>query len=380
MKVILEAQHAVGHPQLRGVGYYSLELIRALLKRKKFDYELTFFDYNKEMGNIERAQKYFGEYNVPIHECNELDYRIASRDESVFAQRSYNNYTKTDGDIYHFMCPVTVPTNLKANMVVTIHDVIWEVNPGMIPAHTEVLHKTALERIKRIRPFIVSDSKATENDILIYTDIPAEKIKTVYLSYDEVNMYPDKSNVSNIVDGPYFLFVGAFERRKNIAGIINAFSSVAEKNKDIKLVISGKKVWDDTSDMDNAVYDCRYKDRILFTGYVDVHTKRKLYSNASAFVFPSLYEGFGIPVLEAMACGCPVITADNSSLPEVGGDAALYVDAYNTEQLAYEMERVLLNDSLENEMIAKGFAQKDKFSWDKTAEKVERLYERLMEK
>lgn len=374
MKVILEAQHAVGHPQLRGVGNYSLELIRALLKRKKFDYELTFFDYNKEMGNMERAQKYFGEYNVPIHECNELDYRIASRDESVFAQRSYNNYTKTDGDIYHFMCPVSVPTNLKGNMIVTVHDVIWEAQPGMIPLHTEVLHKTALERITRINPFIIADSYATKKDILSFTDIPNDNINVIYPSYDEENMYPDNSDVSDIVEGPYFLFVGAFERRKNIAGIINAFSIVAEKNKDIKLIIAGKKVWDDTADMDNAVNNCRYKDRIRFTGYVDVHTKRKLYSNACAFVFPSFYEGFGIPVLEAMACGCPVITADNSSLLEIGGDAAIYVDAYDNEQLSYEMERILFNDSLRNELITKGSLHKNGFSWDIAAEKLGKIY------
>lgn len=374
MKVILEAQHAVGHPQLRGVGNYSLELIRSLLRRKKFDYELTFFDYNKEMGNMQRAQQYFGEYDIPLHECNELDYRVASRDESVFDKKTYNDYTNTDGDIYHFMCPVSVPTNLKGNMIVTIHDVIWEVHPGMIPSHTEALHKTALERINRIKPFVIADSKATENDILKYTDIPSERIKTVYLSYDELNMYPQKTDISDIVDGPYFLFVGAFERRKNIAGIIRAFNIVAEKNADIKLVISGKKVWDDTVDMDNAFNQCVFKDRIIFTGYVDIRTKRKLYSNACAFVFPSLYEGFGIPVLEAMACGCPVITADNSSLTEVGGDAAIYVDAYNTEQLAYEMERILKNDSLKKQMIEKGFVQKDKFSWNRTAEQVEKIY------
>lgn len=379
MKVILEAQHAVGHPQLRGVGYYSLELIRALLKRKKFDYELTLFDYNKEMGNVERAHEYFGEYNVPIHECNDLDYRIASRDESVFSQRSYNDYTNTNGDIYHFMCPVSVPTNLKGNMIVTVHDVIWEAQPGMIPLHTEVLHKTALERITRINPFIIADSYATKKDILSFTNIPNDNISVIYPSYDEENMYPDNSEVSDIVKGPYFLFVGAFERRKNIAGIINAFSIVAEKNKDIKLVIAGKKVWDDTADMDNAYSTCKYKDRIVFVGYIDVSIKRKLYSNASAFVFPSFYEGFGIPVLEAMACGCPVITANNSSLLEVGGDAAIYVDAYDKEHLSYEMERILFNDSLKNELIIKGNLHKNDFSWNITVSKLEKIYSELGE-
>lgn len=378
MKIILEAQHAVGHPQLRGVGYYSLELIRALLRRKKFDYELTFFDYGKECGNLERTENFFGSFHVPIHECNELDYRVASRNESVFSEKTYNEYTHTDGDIYHFMCPVSVPVNLKGTMAVTIHDVIWEVHPGMIPAHTEALHKTALERINKIKPFIIAVSKATENDILKYTDIPADKIRTIYQSCDEEHMYPEKADISDIVKGRYFLFIGAFERRKNIAGIIRAFGAIAEKYKDVKLVIAGKKVWDDTAEMDDAFHQCTGRDRIIFTGYVDTDTKRKLYSNACAFVFPSLYEGFGIPVLEAMSCGCPVITADNSSLPEVGGEAAIYVDAYNTEQLVSEMERVLTNDTLRAEMIKKGFVQKDKFSWDKTAEQMEKFYSDIL--
>ncbi|MBE6838050.1 MAG: glycosyltransferase family 4 protein [Ruminococcus sp.] len=377
MKVILEAQHAVGHPELRGVGYYSLELINALLKRKTFDYGLTFFDYNKEVGNRVRAEQYFGKYNVPFFECNELDYRIATRDESVFAEKSYNDYTGTNGDIYHFMCPVSIPTNLKGKMILTIHDVIWNAYPGMVPPHTEELHRIAEKRFNTIKPFVIADSKAAAEDILNYTDIPEENLKVVYISYDDINMYPEACDVSDIVEGRYFLFIGAFERRKNIAAIIKSFDAVAEKYSDIKLVIVGKKVWDDTTDMDDAIEKSKHRDRIIFTGYVDNSTKRRLLSNAEAFVFPSLCEGFGIPVLEAMACGCPVITADNSSLPEVGGDAAIYVDARNTEQLVYEMTRILDDSQLRSSMIEKGFVQKSKFSWEKTAEQVEEIYRKV---
>lgn len=375
MKVILEAQHAVGHPQLRGVGTYSLNLIKALLKRNKFDYELSFFDYKNEMNNFARAEAYFGKYNAPLRECNELDYRIASRDESVFSEKSYNDYTKTNGDIYHFMCPVSIPTKLEGKMIVTIHDVIWEAYPGMVPSHTAELHKIAAKRFNDLKPFVVADSEATKKDILTFTKIPEENINVIYLSCDEENMYPEKTAISDIVEGEYFLFIGAFESRKNIVGIIKAFNLVAEKNKDIKLVIAGKQVWENCDELYNAVSSSPSKERIIFTGYVDTITKRRLYSNAQAFVFPSLYEGFGIPVIEAMYCGCPVITANNSSLPEVGGDAAVYVNAENVEQLAYEMERVLNDNTLRNSLIQKGFAQKNNFSWNKAAEQVEELYE-----
>lgn len=379
MKVILEAQHAVGHAQPRGVGYYSIQLIRALLKRKRVDYELTFFDYKREMDNASRAQKYFGEFNVPIHECAELDYRVASRTESVFTEKSYNAYTGTDGDVYHFMCPVSIPTNLHGRMILTIHDVIWEAYPGVTQEHAEKLHKIASARFNSIKPFVIADSIATKGDILKYTSIPEKKISVVYPSYDEDNMYPEKSGPSNLVDGDYFFFIGAITRLKNITGIVKAFDRVAEKHSGVKLVIAGKEMWEKPYGLYDAVAASPYKERIIFTGYVDTAAKRRLYSNARCFVFPSFCEGFGIPVLEAMACGCPVITADNTSLPEVGGDAALYVNAHDTDKLAFEMERVLTDDTLHNDMIRKGLAQKNRFSWEKTAEQLEEIYRKVCE-
>lgn len=375
MKVILEAQHAVGHPQLRGVGTYSLELIQSLLKRNRNKYELTYFDYHREVGNYARAEEYFGKYKILLHECNDLDYRVASRNQSVFEQRSYNDYTNTSGDIYHFMCPVSIPTNLKGKMVVTVHDVMWESFSGIKSPHTEKLHQIASSRLNALKPYIIADSESTKNDILNYMDIPENNISVIYLSYDENSMYPEKSDISDVVDSEYFLFIGAFERSKNITRIVKAFQMIAEKNKDIKLVLAGKKVWDDTSELEETVLSCPYKNRIVFPGYIDTITKRRLLSNAVGFVFPSLCEGFGIPLLEAMACGCPVITADNTSLPEVAGDAALYVNAYNTEQLAYAMEQMLYKKSLQDSLRNKGFERKKLFSWNKTAEKTEEFYD-----
>lgn len=381
MKVILEAQKAVGQPHIRGIGRYTIDTIEMLLSRKTFDYELTFFDYNREVGNHVRAEQYFGKYGVPMRECNELDYRVASRDESVFARRSYNSYTNTDGDIYHFMAPVTIPTNLKGKMIVTIHDVLWEHETSLMPDLPRELHKIAAERINRMKPFILAISETTRADILKYMDIPEENIQVIYNPYDEECMYPDRSDVSSIVEGDYFFFVGVLERRKNIISIIEAFNRIADSYSDIKLVISGKKDLDPYCyELYRAAEASPYKDRIIFTGYIDTQTKRRLYSNAKCFVFPSLLEGFGLPVVEAMACGCPVITANNTSLPEVGGDAVRYVNALDVEQLAHEMEGILTDDSLRNDLIQKGFAQKEKFSRDRIAEQVENFYRKVMER
>ncbi len=378
MQVILEAQHAVGHPKLRGVGNYAKTLIQALLSRKAFDYGLTFFDYNQEAGNCSRAKFYFSEYKVPIYECSDIDYRVASRRDDEYSIKSYNEWTHTNADVYHFMNPATIPLVLSGKMVVTIHDISWRTYPGMVaPNSVEVLSK-GLQRIEKIRPYIIADSQSAKNEFLQFTAGFSEKeIEVIHPSYDEINIYPDKADITDIVEGEYILFLGAIENKKNLVRIVSAFDIIASRNKSIKLVIAGTPSWDNATEIYDKINASHYKERIITPGYINETQKRYLYSNAICFVFPSICEGFGIPVLEAMACGCPVITANNTSLPEVGGDSAIYVDAYSTEQLAYEMERVILHDSLRNEMIEKGFRQAKKFSWDKTAGQVENVYRKV---
>lgn len=379
MQVILEAQHAVGHPKLRGVGNYAKTLIQALLSRKAFDYGLTFFDYNQEAGNRNRAELCFGEYNVPIFGCSDIDYRVASRRDDEYSKKSYNEWTHTNADVYHFMNPATIPLVLSGKMIVTIHDISWRTHPGMVAPNSVEVLSIGLQRIEEMQPFIIADSQSAKNEFLQFTEGFDEKeIEVIHPSYDEISIYPDTADISDIVEGEYILFLGAIENKKNLVRIVSAFEIIAGRNKLIKLVIAGTPSWDNSAEIYDKINSSYYKGRIITPGYINEAQKRCLYSNAICFVFPSICEGFGIPVLEAMACGCPVITANNTSLPEVGGDAAIYVDAYNTEQLAYEMERVIVHDSLRKEMRENGFEQAKKFSWDKTAEQVENVYRKVM--
>ena len=375
MRVILEAQHAVGHLQPRGVGHYAIQMIQTLLRRNTFEYGLTFFDCNGEAGNRERAVKHFGSFHVPFYECNELDYRVASRDDARYGIKTYNEWTGAEGAVYHFMSPVCIPVSLNGKMIVTVHDLSWCSSPGILSEHETDLFKIGRQRIERTSPIIITDSESSRNEILKYIDgVRPEQVKRVYLSYDEKNMFPEKTAAVDKAAGRYLFYVGAFERKKNIARLIKAFNIVAEKDRELKLVIAGKPTWDDTTEIYDAVSSSPCWDRIVMPGYISVEQKRQLYSNALCFVFPSICEGFGIPVLEAMACGCPVITADNTSLPEVGGDAAVYVDACSIEQLAWEIERVTASEGLRKEMAAKGLVQVKRFSWDKTAGQVENVY------
>jgi glycosyltransferase involved in cell wall biosynthesis len=167
----------------------------------------------------------------------------------------------------------------------------------------------------------------------------------------------------------FILFLGTIEPRKNIVGLIQAYSQLKIKNyklQNYKLVIAGGKGW-----RSNEIYEewekSEYKDDIIFLGYIDNQDKPYIYNLASVFVYPSFYEGFGFPPLEAMACGVPVITSFASSLPEIVGDAGIMIDPYNINDLAEAISKVLSDEKLRNSMIEKGLEQAKKFSWGKAA-------------
>lgn len=380
MNVVLEAQHLVGYAQPRGIGYYTLNLYRELLRRKTFDYQLTFFDYKREMQSYLRTEKYFSEYGVPIHECNTLDYRVASRDDSVFEQHSYNEYTNAYGDVFHFTSFISIPPVLKGKMVVTVHDLNWITYPlTIVTPKTRAAFETGLERLNHIKPIVITDSVSSKSEILEYTDIKEENINVIDLSYDEKENFPDKQSNSTYlselgVNGEYLLFVGGIESKKNLVRLVDAFDRVAEKNHDLYLVLCGRTAHEDPTPIIERIGSSRFADRIIMTGYVDADTKRLLYSNALGFVFISICEGFGLPLLEAMACGCPVITSNVTSLPEVAGEACILVDPYDVDQIFNEIDRLVSSAALREDMIRKGFEQCKKYSWAKAAEQTEKVY------
>jgi glycosyltransferase involved in cell wall biosynthesis len=376
MKVILEAQWACTETP-RGIQSYTIQIINHLLRRNAYNYELIFFDENRERNNRQWIEKYFGKYNVHIHECNTINYRETWLSKDLYKEKSYNDYTGAKGDVFHFSNLISIPDNLSGKMVVTIHDVLQLRYPDYYHHKTSEMFRLNIERLNRMQPIVITDSEAAKKDILYFSDIPEEKIHVIPLAHSMDNCFY-KNNPDILtklgIDSPYLLFLSAIAKNKNLCRIVEAFESLAERFPNIKLVVAGGLAFLPDSSAISKIENSPFASRIVMTGYVSDEQKHTLYSNALAFLFPSLCEGFGLPILEAMSCGCPVITSNISSMPEVAGDAAILVDSYNTEQLVHEIEQVISSESLRKELRLKGLERCKMFSWDKTAEMTENVY------
>lgn len=274
-------------------------------------------------------------------------------------------------DVLHSSDWTQPPT--KAAKVTTIHDFGFLKYPEV--AHPKI--KAVMERrfkwIKKEVDLIIAVSQATKKDIMEILNIPEEKIRVIYEAVSEdVNQVKDQKIIEKVkkkygLKGNYLLSVATLEPRKNLKRIIQAFALLKTKN--LKLVVAGKQGWGDFKNLSST--------NVIFTGYVSHEDKQALYSGATCFVFPSLYEGFGLPILEAMKCGCPVVTSNISSMPEVAGKAGILVDPLNVKNIAEGINQAIKD---KKELINKGFEQVKKFSWEKTARETLKIYQESLEK
>lgn len=219
---------------------------------------------------------------------------------------------------------------------------------------------------------VITISESSKDDIIKYYKVKAEKVVVVPLGLKKIedSMNEQKSLSGFGVEGKYILFVGTIQPRKNIRKLIEAYSKLSKKEKkEYQLVIVGKKGWL-YEPIFKAPDEYGVKDRVVFLDYVKDEELPAFYKKASLFVLPSLYEGFGLPVLEAMRYDCPVAISNVSSLPEAGGDAAIYFDPENVDDIKNKIEKVLESEKLQKEMIEKGRNHYKKFTWEKSAKKV----------
>ncbi len=277
-----------------------------------------------------------------------------------------------------------LPPVAAAIKVLTIHDLSFVRHPECSsPALLKYLVASVPPSIWRA-DWLLADSANTKDDLVELYTIAPERITVVYAGYDPVFEITPSADDAAIraqygIKTPYIFGLGTLQPRKNFTTLIRAYYQlIQEKHIPHQLVIGGNKGWLYENIFD-AVQQLNLADRVSFLGFVEDAHLPALYRGADLFAFPSLYEGFGIPILESMGCGTPVVTADNSSLPEVAGDAALLVDARDASALADAMWRVLDDSALRQTMRERGLERVKLFSWEKAAETLRSVYRQALE-
>jgi glycosyltransferase involved in cell wall biosynthesis len=265
-----------------------------------------------------------------------------------------------------------LPPVKYAGRVLSIYDLAFLVNPEWCSPRIVGPFTKQIRRFAQEAALILAASEATKRDISNLLGVPEDKIRVTYGAPDSaLEPVPREQAAATLasrygIRSPYLLFVSTIEPRKNVLGLLDAFRSLARRCEH-QLVLVGSRGWNAESTL-AALHNPDIADRVNLLGFVPFDDLAALYSAADALVFPSHYEGFGLPVLEAMACGCPVITSNTSSLPEVGGDAAIYCDPNDTGALSNAIECVLGDPDRRSRMIATGHDQARRFSWRSCAE------------
>ena len=259
--------------------------------------------------------------------------------------------------------------------VVTVHDLGYLYFPEAHPPKQRWYLDHSTRWHTRTAAYLIADSAATKRDLIDRYRARPDRISVAYPGLDpalrriEAAHEIERVKVKYRIDGEYVLYVGTLQPRKNLSRLIEAFAAC---HLPLILVIAGKPGW---------YYDQLIKEagsRARFVGYVDDADKAALLSGAKAFAFPSLYEGFGFPVLEAMACGTPVLCSNTSSLPEVAGEAALQIDPLQVAELARGLARITTDEDLRGTLIARGYAQAKKFTWQACADVVLGVFDQLL--
>ncbi len=256
-----------------------------------------------------------------------------------------------------------------AKQVITIHDLIPLKFPKLFPKLKYHYHYN-LPRLLKYSQAVICDSENTKKDVGEIYDLSDKPTYVIHAGLSQKKFHPQVSGIIEEKYGfrNYLLYVGDLRPYKNLERSIEAFSLL--RLKDFKFIIIGKKDERFYPALQKKVDALFLRDKVIFMGYISDEDLPSFYSESTALVFPSLYEGFGLPLLEAMACGCPVITSNLSSLPEVSGDSALYVDAYSSKSIAAGISSMVTNPQQRDFFKKKGFKRAKRFSWEKTAREV----------
>lgn len=375
MKIGLELQSTVKNKT--GIGWYTQKLIEHICVDKQFEYEGYLFNflYRNKIEYINEQENIAYKTNVF------LPYSIYRRIWN-YIPLSYNNAFMASADIYHFFNYI-VPPRVKGRVVVTVYDMVYKKYPETMKPVTRIRLENELKRSVDRADVVITISENSKKEIVEFLNVDENKIFIVPpgISLEEFNRYLTSDVETTIrmkynLPEKYILYLGTLEPRKNVETIIKAFALFKKHETNIKLVLTGNNGWK-YEGIYKLVQDLDLEADIVFTGYVDENDKWAIYKMSELFVFPSLYEGFGMPVLEAMACGIPVITSNCSSLPEVVGEKGCMVNPYDAEKMSEYMFKIISDKSYRNFLIQYGLERAKSFTWDISAKKMIDIYNNM---
>jgi len=355
------------HSRIDGTRVYILNLLKHF---GKLDVDSEFLLYHQNDFNPELAPPRFSNYKIIQKSFPFLWTQIR------FAYEVWKNNADV---LWMPMMALPLIRRKKMKTVITVHDLGFKIFPEyFVGRDLRKLNFFADYSIANADK-IIAISEATKKDILkLYPDVSENKIRVIYHGFS-ADVFSGVRNIKReneikirlgIEGNEYILYSGALQPRKNIERLIESFEIYKKRtNSSAKLVLAGEKAWL-WEEIEKKAQNSPYSGDIIMPGKLKFCDIGHLFRGAGVFVYPSLYEGFGITVLEAFAAGVPLIVAANSSLPEVGGDAALYFKATDVGELSLQIERVLNDEKLRAELVAKGREQIKKFSWEKCAQET----------
>jgi len=373
-----------------GVSRYFCEIMNQFSKDPDICFNLALrFVLNDNLAQFPQLNEYWsGRYNglynnlfvsllqkkIRFNALNfGLNFLINNRGESIRLLK------KQDFDIFHptYYEPYFLKYLQKKNFVLTVYDMIHEIFPEYFKPddQTRVWKKKLIENAG----VVIAISENTKKDIIKFTNVDSNLVQVLHLGNPfELHNEPPHVNASSdipVFGKPYLLFVGDRSRYKNFDFFIESVAELLVEQEELQVVCAGSSPFTEKEkkllknlNILHKVHQIKINDATL----------KYLYKNTRAFIFPSRYEGFGLPILEAFSCGCPVIVSNSSSLPEIGGDGAIYFDPCNKESIICAVETVLSNEKYREDLIKKGSERLKFFSWEKTAESTKKVYNNLL--
>jgi glycosyltransferase involved in cell wall biosynthesis len=378
MKIGLVAIFAEG--QKTGIGYYTCNLVKEL---QNIDHVNQYFTIQSKMMSI-----------FPTDLKHQIIIRSPLRNlrikgSTLFWQLFLSPLKlRRDIDLSIVHDPWDIACfaifDLHCKKVVTIHDIAPLTGLNTTSRFNVVLHKRLLPRVIKRADIIITVSQFSKNEIVKYFGTEPDKIKVVYQGISEGFRIVPKTELTPIfakykLPPTFILYVGAICKQKNIQLLLKAYSRIKKEISE-KVVIVGPQMYGGDNNLFQLIRDLDLKEDVIFTGYVNDNELPLFYNAASIFVFPSLYEGFGLPPLESMACGTPVITSDRTSLPEVVGDAGLMVNPSDVDSMIRTIKMLLNDEDLRRKMIKRGLERIKMFQEQQSAQKTLEIYRELVDK